>query len=77
MLGQDLRGPGASSDIVSYIDLAKLNVKHRYFVRPGQKNHRNLDSFFSTVIPGMAIDLSTIADQREVDDVSVFRVRPG
>ncbi|MEJ2452864.1 MAG: alpha/beta hydrolase [Candidatus Thiodiazotropha sp.] len=76
MLGQDLRTPGVTPELATYVSLEQLGVKHRYFVKPGQKKQANLRSFYAQALSGATVDFGPIADPRSIDGVPVMSIRP-
>jgi len=75
MLGRDLRSPGVAPEQATYVSLVRLDVKHRYFVKPGQKQQANLYSFYAQALTGVAVYLFSLADPDTIDGVPVMSIR--
>lgn len=76
MLGQDLKSPGVAAEQATDVSLDRLDVKHRYFVKPGQKEQANLYSFYAQALTGATVNLASLADPDTIDGVSVMSIRP-
>ncbi len=76
MLGQDLRAPGVTPEQATYVSLERLGVKHRYFVKPGQKKQANLQNFYAQALSGATVDFAPLADPHSIDGVPVMSIWP-
>lgn len=75
MLGCELKAPGADPLKVTYVDLAALDVNHRYFVPEGQEGRASLGSFYSQALTGKVVDLGSLADPGSIGGVPVRRLK--
>ena len=76
MLGRELSEPGVIGGRVTYVDLSRLDVNHRYFVTPGQKGQHSIRRFYADILVGRAADLDPISAPGERDGVPVAVLRP-
>lgn len=61
MLGRDLSTPAVLGGRVVYVDLSRLNVNHRYFVKSGQNGHASLREFYTAGLKGNRPNLDAIS----------------
>lgn len=76
MLGENLKSPGVSPDQATYVSVARLAVKHRYFVKPGQRKQANLYDFYEQATTGKEVEFASIAEPDSIDGVPVQAIKP-